>query len=75
METKSISLELDAYERLRSAKRRPEESFSEVVRRLPIVGDNVTGREILDLRRHSGPMLSERDCVEIDALNALDGRW
>lgn len=33
MATKTISLELDAYERLRRAKRSPRESFSGVVRR------------------------------------------
>jgi hypothetical protein len=33
MATKTISLELDAYERLRSSKRTPKESFSAVVRR------------------------------------------
>ncbi|MCB1102272.1 MAG: hypothetical protein KDL10_07910, partial [Kiritimatiellae bacterium] len=35
MPTKTITLELDAYERLKAAKRSPRESFSEVVRRLP----------------------------------------
>jgi hypothetical protein len=34
--------------------------------------EGVTGREFLEMRRLSGPILSERDCVEIDALNALD---
>lgn len=33
MATKTISLELDAYERLRRFKLSPRESFSEVVRR------------------------------------------
>lgn len=33
MATKTISLELDAYEKLRHARRRPGESFSSVVRR------------------------------------------
>jgi hypothetical protein len=33
MATKTISLEMDAYERLRSAKRNERESFSSVVRR------------------------------------------
>jgi hypothetical protein len=33
MATKTISLELDAYEKLRRAKRDPGESFSSVVRR------------------------------------------
>ena len=33
MAVKTISLELDAYEKLRRAKRSPRESFSSVVRR------------------------------------------
>ena len=33
MATKTISLELDAYEKLKRAKRSPRESFSSVVRR------------------------------------------
>jgi hypothetical protein len=33
MATKTITLELDAYEKLRKAKRSKRESFSEVVRR------------------------------------------
>jgi len=33
MATKTISLEIDAYEKLRGAKRRERESFSSVVRR------------------------------------------
>lgn len=33
MATKTISLELDAYEKLKQAKRQPRESFSSVVRR------------------------------------------
>ena len=33
MATKTVSLELDAYERLRRFKHSPRESFSEVVRR------------------------------------------
>jgi hypothetical protein len=33
MATKTVSLELDAYEKLRRARREPRESFSSVVRR------------------------------------------
>lgn len=33
MATKTISLKLEAYEKLRAARRSPDESFSEVVMR------------------------------------------
>lgn len=72
MATKTITLELDAYERLRRAKRSPRESFSEVVRRLPIAVEGITADELLALRRSSGPLLSEADCNAIEALNAAD---
>jgi predicted nucleic acid-binding protein len=45
MATKTISLELDAYDRLRQAKRSERESFSSVVRRahwndaVPVAGE------------------------------------
>ena len=55
MATKTISLELDAYEKLRRAKRTPRESFSSVVRRAKFVDEPRTAREALaaleDLRR------------------------
>ena len=54
MPTKTITLELDAYERLKAAKRFPRESFSEVVRRLPIPGQSFTGRKLLALREQGG---------------------
>ncbi len=69
MATKTLTLELDAYERLRRAKRSPRESFSEVVRRLPIAVEGITVDELLALRRSSGPLLSEADCWSIEARN------
>jgi predicted CopG family antitoxin len=68
MPTKTISLEIDAYEKLRRAKRFPRESFSEVVRRLEIPGlgarsSDLLGREIF---------LDEGDFEAIDLLNASD---
>jgi hypothetical protein len=55
MATKTISLELDAYERLRKAKRSDRESFSEVVRRARWDDAASTGPQILaylsDVRR------------------------
>lgn len=69
MATKTISLEIDAYEKLKRAKRFPRESFSDVVRRVEIPGGGVTGRDLL--RRK--PLLEESDLEAVDQLNALDG--
>ncbi len=46
MATKTISLELDAYEKLRAAKREGE-SFSEVVRRAHFDAEESSGANIL----------------------------
>ena len=72
MPTKTITLELDAYERLKAAKRTPRESFSEVVRRLPIPGYAFVGRDLLKLREQRGVYLTEEDAAAIDELNRAD---
>lgn len=72
MPTKTISLEIDAYERLKSAKRSPRESFSEVVRRLPIPGHSLTAGALLKLQDERGTYLSEEDADSIDELNRND---
>jgi predicted CopG family antitoxin len=72
MATKTITLEIDAYERLKSAKRFPRESFSEVVRRLPLRSDAMTAREFLEMSRRRGGQLTETDCQIIDEMNASD---
>jgi hypothetical protein len=48
MSTKTISLEVDAYEKLRRAKRTPSESFSSVVRRARWEETTPTARQLLD---------------------------
>lgn len=68
MPTKTISLELDAYEKLRRAKRFPRESFSEVVRRVVVAESGISGRDLLA----RAVMLDESDCEAIDALKAND---
>lgn len=47
MATKTITLELDAYEKLRKAKRSERESFSEVVRRARWEDAAATGPQVL----------------------------
>lgn len=59
MATKTITLEIDAYEKLRAAKKTGE-SFSEVVRRAAFPDDPLTGRELLDYLRAGGSGVSER---------------
>lgn len=51
MATKTITLELDAYERLKRAKRTPRESFSSVVRRATFADDPPTVGGLLTAMR------------------------
>ncbi len=72
MATKTISLEIEAYEKLRRAKRFPRESFSEVVMRASIPGGGVSGRELLSGFDSSESAFTEEALDEIDVLNAND---
>ena len=72
MATKTITLEVDAYERLKRAKRSPRESFSEVVRRLPLPAEAITAGGLLALAAERGAMLTEADALAIDKLNLAD---
>lgn len=49
MGTKTISLKDEAYNRLKAARRYPDESFSEVVLRATWPEDTITGRGLLAL--------------------------
>lgn len=57
MATKTISLELDAYEKLRSAKK-PGESFSEVVRRSVIEDAPMTADRLREYLAAGGSGIS-----------------
>jgi hypothetical protein len=65
MPTKTITLELDAYEKLRSAKRRGE-SFTEVVRRAILVDIPLTGSTLREYLQNGGSGVSDKylDAVE-----------
>lgn len=72
MSTKTISLKLEAYERLRRARRSPDESFSDVVLRAVWPGQTLTGAELLALLRKRGPTFSEAGLTRIEEAKALD---
>ncbi len=65
MPTKTITLELDAYEKLRLAKRAGE-SFTEVVRRAVLVDAPLTGAALREYFQNGGSRVSEKylDAVE-----------
>ena len=46
--TKTISIDLEAYERLRAARRSPDESFSRVIKRAQWRDDAATAAALLD---------------------------
>jgi len=78
MATKTITLEVDAYERLRSAKR-PGESFSGVVRRAVFKESAPSGSDLLTYFREGGSGVSGAylDAIERAAENDLppDNPW
>jgi predicted CopG family antitoxin len=74
MATKTISLELDAYERLRAAKG-PGDSFSDVVRRAIFPKPALTARELLSQLKAKGPRLSALELNELEKTHdKLSGR-
>jgi hypothetical protein len=65
MATKTISLRVEAYEKLRRARTRPSKSFSDVVMRARWEDQTVTGGELLALVRERGPLYG------LDAIDEL----
>jgi hypothetical protein len=72
MATKTISLKIEAWERLRRARRTPDESFSDVVMRAEWPELGITGGELLAAYGASGPHLSEDALDRIDEADASD---
>ena len=70
MPTKTITLELDAYEKLRLAKRGGE-SFTEVVRRAVLVDEPLTGTALRAFYANGGSGISDKylDSAEAAAGN------
>lgn len=72
MATKTISVHLDAYERLRAARRSPRESFSQVILRARWPQETLTGRELLEWLRAHGPHFSAAELDDIERLKQED---
>ena len=71
MATKTITLEMDAYEKLRQAKRAGE-SFTEVVRRAVWVSPFLTGAVLRDYLRSGGSGISEKYLETAESAAAQD---
>lgn len=72
MPTKTISLKLEAYERLKAARRTADESFSQVVMRARWPDHTITASELLRLCQERGPLLSEESLRVIEEANQAD---
>ncbi len=72
MATKTISLELDAYERLKAAKKNEKESFSMVVRRAVWPEAPADGKTILAYLAARPAFLEEEDLDRIEAADRAD---
>ena len=72
MSTKTISLRPEAYERLRRARRSPDEPFSDVVLRAVWPDLGLTARELLDRLAATGPAFTEEELDRVAEANAAD---
>lgn len=71
MATKTITLEIDAYEKLRSAKK-PGESFSAVVRRMSIENSVPTGDYLASYFLSGGSGVPEKWLTAVEEAEAKD---
>jgi len=72
MGTRNISLKDEAYNRLKTARRYPDESFSEVVLRATWPEDTITARDFLTLLSSRRSHLRPEELDRTEALKAHD---
>jgi predicted CopG family antitoxin len=72
MSTKTISLKMEAYKKLKAARRYPEESFSEVILRATWPEETITAEEFLVRYRKHGPFFKENVHTKIEKLKRSD---
>jgi len=67
MSVKTVTLKLEAYERLRAARSYPGESFSEVILRARWAEDTITGAQLLARYAAQGATFTLDELDELDA--------
>jgi predicted CopG family antitoxin len=72
MATKTISLRLEAYEKLKRARRYREESFSEVVLRARWPEESTTGAALLARYREHGPFFTDDELAAVEGVKRDD---
>lgn len=72
MPTKTVSLRLEAYERLKRARRHDGESFSDVVMRAEWPDLGATGGDLLDIYDRRGAFFSETTLDRIEEVKSSD---
>ena len=72
MATKTISLSVPAYEKLRRARRRPSESFSQVVLRANWPEETITARELLERWSAAPTLFDDDELAAVEAAKAAD---
>ena len=77
MATKTISIELDVYERLRALKESPSESFSQVLRKQLSKSGGLPASELLRRAKQPGGLLglSEKELRNIEATRSSRPEW
>jgi predicted CopG family antitoxin len=72
MGTKTISLKLEAYDRLVAARRTSGESFSQVVMRAQWPQETITAAGLLEMLRERGALLTPEELDRVEQLKHAD---